>query len=130
MIFEREIYKKTSVQFQSIPMDGKVRSFKVGSKSWFAVRFVDCGAFGCFANDLMYGWCGELAYEIKCPPQEKRLNAREIKQERQIIVIGNAMADAGTPLSGEDLDRYILALARSINYDALNRKEKNANAAR
>jgi hypothetical protein len=78
----------------------------------------------------MYGWCGELACKIKCPPQEKRLNAREIKQERQIIVIGNAMADAGTPLSGEDLDRYILALAHSINYDALNRKEKNANAAR
>jgi hypothetical protein len=130
-IFEREIQKKTGVQFLDIPKDGKVRSFKVGYKSWFAVRFEDCGAFGCFAQNTMFGWCGALSYEIKSEPKERRLSIAEIKAERQIIVIGNAMADAGTPLSGEDLDRYILALSRSINYDAQqNRKEKNADAAR
>lgn len=131
MIFEREIYKKTAVQFESIPKDGKVRSFKVGYKSWFAIQFEDCGAFGCFEQNTMYGWCGSKAYQITCEPKERRLSSAEIQAERKIIVIGNSMADAGTPLTGEDLDRYILALSRSINYDARqNRKEKNADAAR
>jgi hypothetical protein len=44
----------------------------------------------------------------------RHLSRKQLDHEKGIVVVGNQAADAGTPLQGDDLDRYIDALAAVI----------------
>lgn len=116
---EREIYKASGVLIKGIPADGKCRKFKSGKKEWYAISFGDCGAFGCFSSNELFGWSATFNGGKSCrinpiANNAERLSRQQIIVEREIVALGNAAQDAGSPLQGEDADRYILALKRVI----------------
>lgn len=116
MSLEREIQRVTVVQFKSIPTDGKSRAFKVGHKEWFALSFGSCGAFGCFSAGQLYRWDGRKTYPVEVVKPERSMSARQIGEEQKIVDICNGMMDRGEAMSELDLDRYILALTRVIEW--------------
>lgn len=118
---ESQIQKITGVVIRGIPTDGKVRKFKVNGKEWNAANFGDFAVFGSVRHDEVYGWSpmrnSGRCWRLEEVPQRRRMSAKEIATEREIIAIGNAMQDSGEQMDGEDLDRYILALTRVIEVD-------------
>lgn len=124
MTFEKEIHAALGIQFRRVPDDGKLRRFKIGAtQEGFAILFPSCGAFGNWSAEDYWAWDGAKAIKFDRPAKPKRLTQGELKKEQQIVAIGNAASDAGNPLQGEDMDRYILALTRVID-----EKSRNAGA--
>lgn len=117
MSLENEIRKHTGVTIVDIPKDGISRSFRVGSKQYFAISFDGCGSFGCMASGEVYGWSGEKAWPINFERKSARLGRKAIDVEQKIIDIGDMMYEKGLPMDDQALDRYILALTRVIEFN-------------
>lgn len=117
MSLETEIHKKSGVLIKDIPKDGRYRTFKSGNAEWFAIVFEDCGSFGCFRTNELFGWNGGKAWLIPVEPKERPLGRKEFDHERKIVDIGNALMDGGQLMTEENLDRYILALTRVIDFN-------------
>lgn len=126
MTFGKEIYAALGVQFRCVPDDGKLRRFKIGAtESGFAILFPSCGAFGNWSREDYWVWHGDKAVKIDKSTKPRRLTRNELEQEQKIVAIGNAASDSGGPLSGVDMDRYILALTRVIDEKSRNARQKD-----
>lgn len=111
---EDQIKKITGVSFRSIPADGKSRKFMVGNREWYAISLGDCGSFGCLHSGELYGWSGSRAYPIRAAEPPEVLGRAQMMREKEIVALGNKKQDSGEKMSDEEIDRYILALKRTI----------------
>lgn len=116
MPLEQEIRKITGVSIKSIPSDGKQRSFPVGNKKWFAMNFGECGSFGCWQTNELYGWSGAKCWPITVEKPKVSIRSKQLEEEKKIVAICNAQVDSGHQLSAVDLDRYILALTNVLEH--------------
>lgn len=111
MSLESAIRKVTGVELRNIPKDGKSRSFMSGKVKWWAISFDGCGSFGREDFREVYEWReGSKASLINTEKPKRKLSARELKVERDVVEFGNQMQDRGATFSPEELDRYIEAL--------------------
>lgn len=119
---EQELHKKSGALIKDIPKDGHYRSFKVGREEWFAIAFEDCGTFGCLGKKEIYGWNGGRAWLVPIEEKQPQVTRRQYNEEQKIVAIGNALMDGGQLMTEENLDRYILALGRVIEFNGRQQK--------
>lgn len=130
-----EITRITGLVIRNIPADGKLRTFKVGNREWYAIYFGDCGSFGCFSTGELYGWTAPRVthgegvesnpanrgvtaghHAIRSPAwkinitRERKPKRMPLRDAQAIATIGARMFDQGQPPEGTELDQYIEAL--------------------
>lgn len=140
---EHEIHRITGVMIRNIPPDGKLRTFKVGNREWYAIYFGDCGSFGCFSTRELYGWTAPTlapsdgssvattgkkalrspAWKIKIE-QPRRQRRMPINEARAVAAVGAGMQDRGEPMTEAEQAQYIEALGVLI--DERNRRKRGA----
>lgn len=141
---EYEIHRITGVMIRNIPPDGKMRTFKVDNREWYAIFFGDCGSFGCFSTRELYGWTaptllmgggspvattGQMrirapAWKVTTEPK-RRERRMPVSEARILAAVGAGMQDNGQAMSEEELSRYIEALGVLIDE---RRKQRGAHA--
>lgn len=140
---EHEIHRITGVVIRNIPPDGKLRSFKVGNREWYAIFFGDCGSFGCFSTRELYGWTAPGSGQLGCGgspaagqnrlrapawkitiEQPRRQRRMPINEARAVAAVGAGMQDRGEPMTEAEQARYIEALGVLI--DERNRRKRGA----
>lgn len=115
-----EIHKKSGVLLRAVPSDSRLREFKSGRNNWYAVSMGYIAVFGPRNSDHAFIWTAassgkiEAVEKVSIPAEKRSLSAKELKQEREIVSVGNAMQDSGEQMAEADLDRYIVALTRII----------------
>lgn len=114
MTFEQAIQGCYGLQFREIPADGIMRGFSIGRDNGYAIRFDDCGSFGNWTRNELYGWDGNLLRRLYVDEQPVKLRGKPLNVEQDIVHHANQMIDSGQVLSDADLDRYIVALTRVI----------------